>query len=89
MNCGVFYLKENAGVHWRSLVAEKPLAWVGCRVHGGRLDSFCPVAAQDHTILPDEIVLCLEQEQLHTKALILELTVWNFYPKSEQCSPQA
>lgn len=68
MNCGVFSLREKAGVHWRPLVVEEPLAQVGCRVHGGRLDSFCPVAARDHTILLDEIVLCLQQEQLHTKA---------------------
>lgn len=49
-------------------MVEEPLTQVGCRVHGGRLDSFCPVAAQDHTVLLDEIVLCLQQEQLHTKA---------------------
>lgn len=49
-------------------MVEEPLARVGCRLHGGRLGSFSPKAAQGHTILLDEIVLCLQQKQLHTKA---------------------
>lgn len=57
MNSGVFSLRENAGVHWRPLVVEEPLGWIGCRVHGGRLHSFCPVAAQDHTIFLGETAL--------------------------------
>lgn len=40
----------------------------GCRVCGGRLDSFCPVAVQDCTVLPDEAALCSQQEQLHVKS---------------------
>jgi len=46
-------------------MAEEPLVWVGCSVHGGRLDSFRPKAAQNHTMLLGEVVLYL---QLHAKA---------------------
>lgn len=56
MNRGVFSARENACVRWRPLVAEEALAQAGRRVHGGRLDSFCP-KAQEHPVFLAEIVL--------------------------------